>query len=75
MEDEDLTLAELMLHAEQFCCRLEGLRGRGISQRDEREMLTKLGQCRMRLSYLQTLFDEDKLPLLNHRCELAFGHS
>ena len=66
MPDEDtLTLAELMLHAEQFCAEVEVL-GRTMTDREDRSQLRlKISQCRGFLAMLQTLYDDGELKISN----------
>ena len=66
MPDEDtLTLAELMLHAEQFCAELEVL-GRNMNDReDAAELRLKISQCRGFLATLQTSYDDEELKISN----------
>ena len=63
--EESLTLADLMLHAEQFCAQCDVL-GSRVRDRDERaELRLKLSQCRGFLSLLQNSYDEGELRLSN----------
>ena len=66
MPDEDtLTLAELMLHAEQFCAAVEVL-GRNMNAReDAAELRLKISQCRGFLATLQTSYDDGELKVSN----------
>jgi len=60
------TLAELMLHADQFCSNIEAAIEDVAPNPERKELRTKLGQCRAQLAYLQNVFDEDshiKIPL------------
>lgn len=61
------TLSELMLHAEQFCMRVESAvayaRPQAVDKPDE--LALKISQCRGALTTLQTAYDNDELSLSN----------
>ena len=63
MDEDTETLAELMLHADQFCSRVEAARQDLVANSEEKEFRTKIGQCRCQLAYLQNFFDNDRLDL------------
>ena len=65
MEDT-LTLAELLLHAEQFCLRVESaVAGSAPTPHDDAELRLKISQCRGVLAVLQQAYEEDKLGIEN----------
>jgi hypothetical protein len=63
VKEDTETLAELMLHADQFCSRVEAAAKDAAPSSEETELRTKLGQCRTQLAYLQSFFDDDKLDI------------
>jgi hypothetical protein len=65
MKEETETLAELMLHAEQFCSRVEEATKDVAPLAEQGELRTKIGQIRNQLASLQELFNEGKLNLAN----------
>src|SRR5215216_3441521 len=72
MEEDTETLAELMLHAEQFCYKVEALSQDRAPTSDEKELRTKIGQVRNQLAYLQELFNGGKLNIENGRVRADF---
>lgn len=64
MAEDTETLAELMLHADQFCSRIEVATKNFRKEPERKELRTRLGQCRVQLAHLQTAFEEDQLDLL-----------
>jgi hypothetical protein len=64
MKEDTETLAELMLHADQFCSKIEAIKDVAPNPEQE-ELKTKLGQCRAQLAHLQNVFDEDNLDIEN----------
>ncbi len=72
MNEDTQTLAELMLHAEQFCSKVEA----GIKDvapiPEEKDLRTKIGQCRNQLAYLQEVFNDGKLNIENPRVRADF---
>ena len=63
MEDT-LTLAELLLHAEQFCLRVESaVADSAPAPDDETDLRLKISQCRGVLAVLQQTYEEDKLAI------------
>jgi hypothetical protein len=64
--DETPTLAELMLHSEQFCLRVEAAAADAAPDAvPSDELRLKIGQCRGILALLQKRFEEDQLALQN----------
>jgi hypothetical protein len=63
-EDTDI-LAELMLHADHFCSKVEHAAKDVAPSPQEKELRAKLGQCRTQLAYLQELFNDGKLNIEN----------
>jgi len=67
---DTLTLAEVMFHAEQFCCRVEAAFARHswLSGEDAEELRLKLGQARNILAELQRSFDGGRCGSGGERC-------
>lgn len=65
MKEDTETLAEIMLHAEQFCSKVEAATKdvAPIAQQDELRL--KIGQIRNQLALLQELFNEGQLNIEN----------
>src|SRR5882762_8659773 len=74
MNEDSETLAELMLHADQFCSKIEAATKDVAPNPEEAELRTKLGQCRAQLAHLQNVFDEDKLSIENPAARVNFRH-
>jgi hypothetical protein len=74
MTEDTETLAELMLHADQFCSKVEAIMKDAAPTSDEKELRAKLGQCRTQLAYLQTVFESDKLSIENPSVRADFRH-
>ena len=74
MNEDSETLAELMLHADQFCSKIEAATGDVAPSPEEKELRTKIGQCRAQLTYLQNVFDDDKLNIENPAVRADFRH-
>jgi hypothetical protein len=72
--EDTLTLAELMLHAEQFCARVEGAAKDVAPSLEEKELRAKIGQCRTQLGYLQNLFNHNKLDIENAAVRADFRY-
>ncbi|SRR5260370_25647154 len=72
MNEDTETLAELMLHADQFCSRVEDATKDVAPTPDEKELRTKIGQCRTQLAYLQEVFNDGKLNIENPRVRADF---
>ena len=63
MEDT-LTLAELLLHAERFCLRVEAaVADSAPAPEEQTELRLKISQCRGLLARLQQAYDEDRLTI------------
>jgi hypothetical protein len=65
MSEDTETLAELMLHAEQFCSKVEDASKDVAPNPEEKELRNKIGQCRTQLAYLQEVFNDGKLNIEN----------
>jgi hypothetical protein len=65
MSEDTETLAELMLHAEQFCSKVENAVNDVAPIAEEKELRAKIGQCRTQLAYLQEVFNDGKLNIEN----------
>lgn len=65
MSEETELLTELMLHAEQFCSKVEEATKDVAPNPEAKELRAKIGQCRTQLAYLQGLFDDGKLSIEN----------
>jgi hypothetical protein len=63
VREDTETLAELMLHVDQFCSKVEAAMKDVAPSPEEKELRTKIGQCRTQLAYLQQVYDEDKLNM------------
>ena len=63
MKGDTETLAELMLHAEQFCSKVETDAEDVAPIAELKQLRTKLGQIRNQLGLLQELFNEGKLNI------------
>jgi hypothetical protein len=74
MSEDTATLAELMLHADQFCSKIEVAMKDVAPNPEQEELRTKIGQCRSQLAYLQNVFDEDKLNIENPAVRADFRH-
>jgi hypothetical protein len=61
MSEDRETLAELMLHADQFCSKVEHATKDVAPTPEEKELHAKIGQCRTQLAYLQEAFNDGKL--------------
>jgi hypothetical protein len=74
MKEDIETLAELMLHAEQFCSKVEAAAKDVAPNPEEEELRLKIGQCRNQLAYLQEVFNDGKLNIENPRVRADFRH-
>jgi hypothetical protein len=72
MNEETETLAELMLHADQFCSRVEAAVKDKAPNSEEKELRIKIGQCRTQLAYLQSFFEDDRLDIDDPLVRAAF---
>lgn len=74
MSEETETLAELMLHVDQFCSKVESATKDVAPSPEEKELRAKIGQCRTQLAYLQNVLNEDKLNIENPSVRADFRH-
>jgi len=74
MREDTETLAELMLHAEQFCSRAEEATKDVAPIAEQAELRIKIGQIRNQLAQLQEIFDDGKLSIENPRVRGEFRH-
>lgn len=65
MKEDTETLAELMLHADQFCYRVEEATKDVAPIAEQSELRIKIGQIRNQLASLQEIFDDGKLNIEN----------
>jgi hypothetical protein len=72
MNEDTETLAELMLHADQFCSKVEAATQDVAPNPEEKELRTKIGQCRNQLAYLQEVLSDGKLNIENPRVRADF---
>jgi hypothetical protein len=72
MNEDTETLAELMLHADQFCSKVEAATQDVAPNPEEKELRTKIGQCRNQLAYLQEVLNDGKLNIENPRVRADF---
>ena len=72
MKEDTETLAELMLHADQFCSKIEAATKDVAPNAEEEELRPKIGQCRNQLAYLQELHNDGKLNIENPRVRADF---
>jgi hypothetical protein len=72
MKEDTETLAELMLHADRFCSKVEDAIKDVAPIPEEKELRTKIGQCRNQLAYLQEVFNDGQLNIENPRVRADF---
>lgn len=72
MGEDTATLTELMLHADQFCSKIENALKDIAPIPEEKELRTKIGQCRNQLAYLQEVFNDGQLNIENPRVRADF---
>ncbi|HKR22406.1 MAG TPA: hypothetical protein VJS17_07425 [Pyrinomonadaceae bacterium] len=72
MSENTKTLAELMLHADQFCSKVETAIKDVAPILEEKELRLKMGQCRNQLACLQEIFNDGKLSIENPRVRADF---
>jgi hypothetical protein len=72
LNEDTETLAELMLHADQFCSKIEDAIKDVAPIPEEKDLRTKIGQCRNQLAYLQEVFNDGKLNIENPRVRADF---
>jgi starch phosphorylase len=63
MKEDTETLAELMLHAEQFCSKVENAMEDVAPLAEQTELRLKLGQCKNQLVYLQEFYNAGNLSI------------
>ena len=74
MSEDSETLAELMLHAEQFCSKVEEATKDVAPIAEQGELRIKIGQIRNQLAQLQEIFNDGKLSIENPRVRAEFRH-
>ena len=74
MREDTETLAELMLHADQFCSKVEEATKDAAPITEQSELRIKIGQIRNQLAQLQEIFDDGKLSIENPRVRGEFRH-
>jgi hypothetical protein len=72
MNEDTETLAELMLHADQFCSKVKAATQDVAPNPEEKELRTKIGQCRNQLACLQGVFNDNELKIENPRVRADF---
>ena len=72
MSEDSETVAELMLHAELFCSRVEEAIKDVAPITEQSELRIKVGQIRNQLAQLQEIFDDGKLSIENPRVRAEF---
>ena len=72
MSEDTETLAELMLHAEQFCSRVEEATKDVAPIAQDSDLRIKIGQIRNQLTELQETFNDGKLSIENARVRADF---
>ena len=74
MTEDTETLAELMLHADQFCSKVEEATKDVAPIVEHSDLRIKIGQIRNQLAQLQEIFDDGKLSIENPRVRGEFRH-
>jgi hypothetical protein len=74
MREDTVTLAEMMLSAEQFCSKVETAAQDLAPTPEQEDLRLKLNQCRTLLIQLQALYDEDELTIENAAARAGFRH-
>ena len=72
MKEDTETLAELMLHAEQFCSKVENAMEDAAPITEHNELRLKMGQCRNQLAYLQESYNAGNLSIENAEVRAIF---
>jgi hypothetical protein len=72
VSEDSETVVELMLHAEQFCSRVEEATKDVAPIAEHGELRIKIGQIRNKLAQLQEIFDDGKLSIENPRVRADF---
>ena len=65
MKEDTETLAELMLHAEQFCSKVENAIEDVAPVAEQTELRLKIGQCKNQLAFLQEFYNAGNLSIEN----------
>ena len=72
MKEDTEILAELMLHADQFCSKVEEATQDLAPIAEQTELRLKIGQCRNQLAHLQEFFNTRKLTIENAEVRANF---
>ena len=72
MSEDTKTLIELMLHAEQFCSKVDEATKDVAPIAEDGELRVKIGQIRNQLTELQEIFNDGKLSIENPRVRADF---
>lgn len=72
MKEDTDTLAELMLHAEQFCSKVEEATRDVAPIAGQTELRLKIGQCKNQLAYLQEFYNAGNLTIENAEVRAIF---
>jgi hypothetical protein len=72
MKEDTETLAELMLHADQFCSKIEEATKDVAPIAEQQELRIKIGQCRNQIACLQEFFNDGTLNIENPRVRADF---
>lgn len=72
MKEDTETLAELMLHAEQFCSKVETVMEDAAPVGERTELRLKIGQCKNQLAYLQEFYNGGNLSIENAEVRAIF---
>ena len=72
MSEDTKTLIELMLHAEQFCSKVDEVTKDVAPIAEDGELRVKIGQIRNQLTELQEIFNDGKLSIENPRVRADF---
>jgi len=72
MNEDNETLAELILHADRFCSKVEDALKDVAPIAEEQDLRLKIGQCRNQLAYLQEIYNDGELNIENARVRADF---
>jgi hypothetical protein len=72
MKEDTETLAELMLHAEQFCSKVETAMEDVGPLAERTELRLKIGQCKNQLAFLQEFYNAGNLSIENAEVRALF---
>jgi hypothetical protein len=72
MKEDTETLAELMLHAEQFCSKVENAMEDVAPLAERDELRLKIGQCKNQLAFLQEFYNASNLSIENAEVRAVF---